>query len=233
LAGTEQLNPGLESREGQLYYNNKPVTDHMEGVQLLFKATGCLPGTQHHKLLTCHAVSSGSSLECSICLEQEKFTSEQLMTKAMQAAGLDRFMVLQHQPNWWHGRVDYYFHTAQVVIQVDGPAHFVANPRTRVLAELLRDDLRCNEAAWRNGVKLMRIHHEDQMNDVWRVHLVEMVLAEGPLLVLSPSYSYVNWKQQQGAATVLKYVQYMHAVLPGCTHSYGLQQYSWLRPPTL
>ncbi len=199
----------------------------------MFKATGCLPDTQHYKLLTCHAVSSGSSLKCSICLEQEKFVSEQVMTRAMQRAGLDRFVVLQHQPNWWHGRVDYYFYTAEVVVQVDGPAHFVANPRTRVLAELLRDDLRCNELGWRNNVKLMRIHHEDQMNLVWQVHLAGMLLAKGPLLVLSPSFSYVSWRQQGADARVLRYVQYMHAVLPGCTHSFEQQQYSWFLPLTM
>lgn len=233
LAGTEDLNPGLECREGQLFYNSKPLTAHKEGLQLLFKTTGCLPGVQHHRKLTCHAVSNGSNLECSICLNQERFISEQHMTRAMQAAGLDQYMVLQYQPQWWHGRVDYYFHTAGVVLQVDGPAHFVANPKTWKLDQLLHTDLRCNLQAWGSAVKMMRIHHLDKYDSTWRLHLAGMVLKKGPLLVLSPSYLGVNWQQQCTGNNSCNYVHCMQQLLEGCAHSCGPDGYSWYCPLTL
>lgn len=233
LAGTEELNPGLECREGQLYYNNKPLTAHKEGLQLFFKTTGCTSGLQHYRLLTCHAVSNGSNMECSICLKQERFMSEQHMSQAMQAAGLDEHMVMQYQPNWWHGRVDYYFPTAQVVVQVDGPAHFVANPKTWRLAELVHTDLRCNVQAWVSAVKMMRVHHDDQYNPVWQVQLAAMVLKQGPLLVLLPSFAGVNWQHPHTGDISWNYVHCMQLLLEGCTHSCGPDGYHWYCPPTL
>jgi hypothetical protein len=228
LAGTEQMNMGLECREGQLYYYNKPLRNHQEGLQFYCKKEGCLPGLQHYDLLTPHAISSGAKLECSICLQLERFTTEQSMTRALQTAGLDQHMVLQWQPKWWHGRVDYYFPLLQVVMQLDGSAHFVANPKTRRVAELLATDLRCNMAAWKASTKLVRIHHEDQFCPAWLLQLALMAKCSGPLLVLSPSFEYVNWKQQQTDDTAVNYVQHMASLLDGCKTVAKIGAYTWL-----
>lgn len=229
LAGTEHLNPGLQCTASQAYYNNKPLRVHAEGLQLFFKTEGCLPGLQHYKVLTPHAISSGAKLGCTICLQQETFVSEQYMTRALQQAGLDQHVVLQWQPTWWHGRVDYYFPAAGIVMQVDGTAHFVANPRTRQLSQLLEADLRCNVAAWQAGFKLIRVHHEDQLWPNWRALLAAMATTPGPLLLLSPSFGTLGWKHHH---TTANYVDHMHTLLPNAAKMKPPHGYSCFYPLT-
>lgn len=230
LEGTESLNPGLESRDGQLYHHNKALPAHQERLQLFFKQNGCLPSMQHYTLLTPHAVSSGASLECSICLDQQKFLSEQYMTSALQAAGLDGHFVLQWQPSWWHGRVDYYFPAAGLVIQVDGAAHFVANRKTRMLKELVATDLVFNVQAFSNAAKVMRVHHKDQEEGRWLVHLIKMVVTPGPLLILSPSFAWVKWMQHTADTCSTSYVGHLRSQLPTHKCSVASDGYISLTP---
>lgn len=228
LAGTEHLNAGLECKEGQLQYNKQPLKLHQEGLQLYCKTEGCLPGVQHYRLLTPHAVSSGAKLDCEICLESQKFSSEQAMTSALQSAGWDQYAVLQWQPSWWHGRVDYYFPGGGVVMQVDGAAHFVANRKTRQPRELLASDLRFNLATWQHQGKLVRVHHADLDRPSWQVHVLAMSVMEGPLLVLSPSFTYVSWRQQPTDTVPVHYVEHMRLQLAAVKCFTTVDGYVWL-----
>lgn len=230
LADTEHLNPGLSNTGGQLWFQGKPLAAHAEGVQLYSKAEGCLPGQQHYRLVTPHAISSGANLQCSFCLGLEKYLTERLMSLALHKCGFEAPTVLQWNPKWWHGRVDYYMPGWEVVMQVDGCAHFVRNPRDRDLAQLVEPDLRCNMAAWAARAKMIRVHHKDQHTTSWLPQLLAMADLQGPLLVLSPSYGDVSWWQQQ----MLDYVSHMQLLLAGCV-KVQLSGYHWLlpTPPTL
>lgn len=228
LTGTEHLNTGLQCIGGQVFHQQQPLKPYQEGLQLYFKTTGCKLGVQHYRLLTPNSVSKGAKLACAICLQQEVYGTEQYMTQLLQLYGFDQQFVLQWQPSWWHGRVDYYFPTRGVVMQVDGSAHFVANPRARQLAQLLATDLQCNMQAWQHGAKLIRVHHADQDCLAWAVQLAAMSLVTGPVLVLSPSYTYVKWKQLSGDPACVGYVAYMQSQIAGCKCMSTSDGYLWL-----
>jgi hypothetical protein len=229
LAATGDVNPGLECREGRLFLHNQPLAAHAERPQLMCPSEGCLPGHQHYRLLTPHAISNSANLQCAICQRREVYSTEQYMTSALQRYGLDQQAVLQWRPSWWRGRVDYYFPNCQVVMQVDGAAHFVANPRTRQLAELMQLDMAFNLAAWQAGAKLMRVHHEDQVDTPWLLQLLGMAQRGGPLLVLSPSFTRVRWQCDQAAGLWLDYVGHMIVLLGARACAAG--GYVWLLPP--
>jgi hypothetical protein len=229
LANTELLNPGLVIA-GEHAYMTRPdgrktyIRKTTEGLQLYMNAEGCRPSKQHMMLRTPHAVSKPGSLLCTICqCAGEKYSGQgQAPSKAelgfismLASLELDQQTAWQVATWWWKERkaqIDAYIYTAKLYLQVDGSKH-TSCFRGKKAASSIATDVDCCAAAWEAGASLMRVHHADIGNSE---SLLEAVVSakQQQCIVLSPSFSTVNWKGPDGGRQT--YAKYLLDRLPDC-----------------
>lgn len=237
LLGTDHLNPQLTWVGPTAYYQGKPLPAFKEGLQLLFKATGCTRG--HYRLMTPSAVSSKpANMSCCYCQQLFAFKSERGMSMALQLAGLDTITTWQYHPKWLaNGRVNFYVFSTGVVIQVDGSAHTEGIHNKRKLPQLMQQDMDFNLTAWQAGAKVVRVLETDlghpQLQEQLQLAAGAVGRRTGPFLLLSPGYDDLVWLDS-AAQQYTSYVPcFKDAIADGCTEQSSSGGWTWLLPPTL
>lgn len=229
VAGTQPLNPGLVVGETLAYMQCSDggrinITSSTQGIQLYMNASGCLPGTQHMLLRTAHGVAKPSRLECTICnCEGDQYRGQGLkpsdaeldLISTLKVAELDEQTIWQVAAWWWKGRkalVDAYIYTSNLYLQVDGTKH-TGTFRGKKPIATIETDIQCCVDAWGQGVNLMRMHHEDTLDNGCLLDALECVQRQH-CIVLSPGFSTIRWRKPDGA--LLTYLKRLQDSLPGC-----------------
>lgn len=179
------------------------VGQQLEGYQVCFKCSGCLPGVQHLRVCTPNALHGPRSLVCKMCSPQGPqgglrnapvSRGEAMFIAAITKAGLSHEFAAQVRPTWWSGAADFLHIPTQTFVFVDGSSHFRATRGTKRPA-LLDKDCRCCEQAWAAGARVARVHDGDDPTLLLPALTGRATLAAhvAPMLLLSPFYASVWW----------------------------------------
>lgn len=206
-------------------------------VQLVVKLQGCKPNQQHMKKLELQGLTAAykkqkaACLWCPMCTEAGKLAAAGRQVPSEEHAHVMRWLAGQcAQPFYiehavqcyvlWHGLVDAYFPMQHLCLQVDGKQHLDGEQmyHEEQGAQLQRD-VAFNIAAWRGGMRTLRMHHWDAGPK--GQHTVQDVLKwcdtwpGQPVLVLSHSYmqALVGAVTGQGMVCDMPYPQYMAGLL--------------------
>lgn len=104
---------------------------HTEGLQFYARLT-C---GAHYHLCTLHSITHPSKLLCRLCEPRPLLRAARVaaltrpevrMHQAMAGLGVAADFYPQVKVPFWHGLVDFYHPTLNLIVQVDGPRHFAA-----------------------------------------------------------------------------------------------------------
>jgi len=148
--------------EGERRY----LCNSMEGERF---ALDCRCGQYHVRFSTLHSISAKYDLFCQWCeCESESWegtgkdpvsAEEKDAMQALQHAGLDHTTACQVVLPFWRGRLDFYHIPSQTAMQADGSSHFESMYHRAPHHQLL-NDIECCRKAWREGWRLLRVHHK-------------------------------------------------------------------------
>lgn len=188
-------------QQGQRYYIEVDgqkvwLCDSLEGWQFALR---CTCKQYHFRYCTLHAIRDEEDLICQFCehgtqrwLEAKKPAVPECEVEAMQAwrdLRLDYAVACQVQLGFWHGCVDFYHMPTQLVVQIDGSSHFKGKHRLLPWQQLTKD-LECCAEAWKDGVRMLRIHHKHGHMAVAMLAAVKMPFKS--FVMLSHNYSAVS-----------------------------------------
>lgn len=196
-----------------------------EGVQLHFL---CSCG-MHYRLCTPHAIKTEKQLMCPFCSDDFSIrraglkppsTFERAMHAQLSSAGLGPGLRPEYQPPGWKGRIDLFFYSLGVAIQVDGQHHFSASMHGVPANLVQKRDIKMCKWAWRTGHILLRAHYLDVESGTAAsiaAALIAQVGAglQGPCVILTAGYGLcfglcpATLKRQQA------WLRKLHASLPG------------------
>lgn len=144
--------------------DSMPIGRHSESKQFFFT----LSCGVHHHMCTPKAVTSEKRLLCSWCEPPARLKAagvrrptepERDMHASLGDFGVCEVWVREARLPWWHGQLDFWFPTRGLALQVDGPHHFLLQPRTPHERQQATIDCSMCEAAWRAGCGVVRVHH--------------------------------------------------------------------------
>lgn len=169
--GARWHNPHMLQREGQRYYievgrQRVWLTNSLERWRFTFR---CNCKQYHFRYCTFRHLQNHNDLFCQFCQHgTTKWTGPgktpvpQCEVDAMLAwrqLRLDYAVACQVDLEFWHGRVDFYHMPTKLVVQIDGNSHFEGSHHIMPWEQLAMD-VKCCAAAWKRGVRMLRIHHE-------------------------------------------------------------------------
>lgn len=115
--------------------------------------------------------ASHVTLNCELCSPTRKLSSHEVMLRdhlveANQRTGMS-YMVEVRVLQGRYGPVDVYFHTEDLVVQMDGEQHFKHNcPQSYTYKDVQPVDSRFNDECIRQKRCLLRIHFEDAADSI-------------------------------------------------------------------
>lgn len=194
-----------------------------EGLQLYFK----LSCGRHYLLRTPHAVRDHTKLLCAWCEPPSALAAarvraptalEREMHGALEAASLGEVCVRETRLPFWHGQVDFYFPSPQLLLQVDGPRHFAAQPRVPPPQQQATTDRLMCEAAWAAGAGLVRVHHlqvgtRAATADVQLALALKHAYPSAPLLVLTAGFAPAAGERVAGQRDAAAFVAALQGAL--------------------
>lgn len=214
-------------KEGEHFYILVPNTNNTYTRQYLGKslcryrfALGCDCQAGHCFYETLHNFTNRQDKLCRFCSSAtgmwEAAGKEPIpeckknIMLIMQELNIDSQVACQADLPWWHGRVDFYHLTTGTTIQVDGRSHF-SETHHRVPPPQLQMDLKCCEAAWMAGSKLVRLHHEDAT--MQSAVIAALGLPYSRFVMVSKKYESitVSW-----GGISKSYTNWLERVLVGC-----------------
>ena len=192
------------------------LSDSMEGERF---ALECRCGKPHVRFATLHCITAPYDLFCQWCEcdldswkgsnKDEVSADEKAAMQALQSARLDHTTTCQVRLGFWNGRVDFYHIPSKTVIQADGDSHFKRMYERAPQAQLLMD-IECCAEAWRQGVRILRVHHKYSRAE--EAMIVATQLPYPKFVMLAGDYeSAVIWHQGQHVS----YVDLLRARLGG------------------
>lgn len=200
------------------------ITSSLTGIVLVWILTHCLPGKQHTRECTPHAVDDPVCLRCPFCAYDEdvwvaarkqKIPASELQLMAqLKRAGLDMLARWQVKLGFWAAPVDFLLRLSRlVVLQADGSCHF-GGLYEGSAAEKLADDLRFCVQAVMAGVSVVRVHLLQVNSKSYPTYLQAAVseAASKLCVVLTPGYSTVGWYNN---GKWLTYAEELAIMLPG------------------
>lgn len=207
----------------------KYISNSLQGHKLFWGLTGCLPGQQHFRFCTAHALKGPQSLQCMQCWCWQHFgghidlrnmpKGERLLMLALLAMGMSSGVCRQVAVWWWHGRIDFYDTASNTYIQSDGTCHD-RGIHSYSREEVLDLDLEFCVAAYNKilpqGQSVVRVRACEKSLHMCLATAMD-VAAVGGCIVLSPSFAAVACHQPGSAHAPLPTV--LRAMLPGCRYS--------------
>lgn len=207
------------------------LCNSMEGQQF---ALACRCDRWHVRYTTLHNIKAVYDLFCQWCeCEEESWkgsgkdevsASEKEAMQALQSAGLDHTTACQVLLPFWHGRVDFYHIPSQTAIQADGSSHFVCMYHRAPHFQLL-SDVDCCRRAWREGYRLLRVHHRYGRSK--EAMIVATQLPYASFVMLAGCYEEVvvwcggkHMNYIDLLKSKLRGAQYMEMGIPGCVIFY-------------
>lgn len=231
-----ELNPQLYEDGKYIYIVTKEgkqryVSNHMEGQRF---ALECRCGNHHVRFITLHSIAGACDLFCQWCEchllswegsgKDPVSEPEKEVMQALQSAGLDPTTACQVVLPKWKGRLDFYHIPSKTAIQADGSSHFEYMHHTPPQQQLLRD-IRCCEWAWKEGVRLLRVHHKYANSQ--EAMIVATQLPYARFVMLTGCYERVTlWYKKQRVSYLdllqsrLKGAKRLEQKVPGCVLFY-------------
>jgi hypothetical protein len=227
-----ELNPQLYE-DGQHIYivteegKKQYLSNSLEGQRF---ALACRCGQHHVRWATLHSILDPNSLFCQWCeCELESWegsgkdpvsAAEKEAMEALQCVGLDHTTACQVVLPFWPGRLDFYHIISDTVVQADGSSHFVYMHHRAPQLQLL-SDIDCCVKAWREGVRLLRVHHE--YAHIREAMIVATQLPHARFVMLTGCYERVRvWHKGRHRSYItllkrkLRGARYLQMRVPGC-----------------
>lgn len=184
--------------------------------QFLFKTMGCTGGLQHFKCCTPHALHDDKLLLCVFCCYNTAEwveagrgvlpVDEAWFAALLKQQGVSVFWCHQVTCRGWHGRFDYYNWKLKVLVQSDGPHHFVGSK----ISAVSQQDCECNVMAFQHGWALVRVHVVD-LSQPQVVMAAIATAAQYRAVVFTASYWGLGFWHVQNLKHALQ-----HAHAPAC-----------------
>lgn len=171
VTARRELNPKLFEEGAYIFMltaegKKRYLSNSMEGEGF---AVECRCGKYHVRFCTLHSINASYDLFCQWCeCESDSWTgsgkdpvsaAEKDAMQALQRAKLDQSTACQVVLPFWHGRLDFYHIPSKTAMQADGSSHFVSM-HDRAPHIQLMNDIECCSKAWKQGVRLLRVHHK-------------------------------------------------------------------------
>lgn len=202
------LNPRLAVRDDGVLTllpadgGGEPVAigKHTEGLQFYARLT-C---GEHYHLCTLHSINHPRKLMCRLCEPQPLLRAARVaaltrpevgMHQAMARLGVAADFYPQVKVPFWHGLVDFYHPTLNLVVQVDGPRHFAAEEGV-VHQERTQSarDAAMLASSWRAGAAVLRVRDFDVDGPAAAAALLHAISHKTqhpawPLVALTPGFA--------------------------------------------
>jgi hypothetical protein len=231
-----ELNPDLHE-EGQYIYmltaegRQQYLSNSMEGERF---ALACMCQSYHVRYTTLHSIAAAHDLFCQWCeCDDDSWegrgkdpvsAAEREAMHALQSAGLDHTTACQVLLTFWPGRVDFYHIPSGTAVQADGSSHFECMHHRAPHHQLL-SDIECCARAWREGVRLLRVHHKYACTQ--EAIIVATQLPHARFVMLSGCYASVRvWHKGQHIGYIdllkskLQRARCQSIKVPGCVVFY-------------
>lgn len=221
-------NPHVLQQEGQRYYidvegQRVRLSNTLEGWRFAFR---CNCQQYHCRYCTFKTLQDEDDLFCQFCNhgtpagpQQSSTHVPQCEIDAMQAwrqLRLDYAVACQVDLPFWHGRVDFYHMPTKLVVQIDGSSHFSGTHQVQPWDQLVRD-LDCCAAAWKKGVRMLRIHH--QHDDMQTPMLAAVRMEYNSYVMLTHHYQALSTRMVDKS---ISFVQWVADRLPDATCYYDI-----------
>lgn len=219
--GGLHLNPDLY-HEGHHYYiiasdgEKQWLSNTLEGKQFALR---CRCGWDHYRYATLKSIRTQANLFCQFCEHDARWwkavhkehvpACEVEAMQALKQLGLDKQVACQVRLPYWHGRVDFYHIPTKTVTQVDGSSHFTCMHHRQSKTQLIKD-IECCSQAWKEGVRLLRMHH--QHGPMGKVMLAATQMPYPSFVMLTREYESVSVCIN---GVQLKYADWVAMQLPG------------------
>lgn len=181
------------------------ICNSTEGVKVVVRCEGCMPGKQHYRKSTPKALCKRGALQCrfctvcaavpAVCNVVMPHAAEQLFMRVLWGFGWDEKFCFQVVPPFWHRCMDFFNHEQGYYVQVDGSCHWT-DMHKHTCEEVLGADFEQAQQAVANSATMVRVHEAD----LSRPYAVANTLAaaQGFVgVVLSPAYA-TQWVSYQG-----------------------------------
>lgn len=216
------LNTEVVQRGQKLYVqlpdgSEKQLCCSMEGHKF---ALACTCGKGHVRYSTLNSVRKENSLMCQYCQhgstawreahKRRVCPSERKAMQALKDEGLDTRVACEVSLPFWHGRMDFYDIPSKTAMQADGGRRG-AKRHSHLPGKQLHLDLECCVSAWKDGVRLLRLHSK---NANWGVAMTAAVnLPYDRFVMLTSEYAAVHY-----ASGGISCIDWLHSKLEGAQY---------------
>lgn len=231
------LNSGVVQHGKQLYVTHADGTERrlcssLQGHKL---ALACTCSKGHVRYSTPNSVRSLAALLCQYChhgtpawreaRRRRVHRSEKKGMQALKSEQLDTRVACEVRLQFWHGRVDFYDIPSKTAMQADGEKRG-AKLQSKLPGKQLQLDLRCCISAWREGVRMLRLHTEDSN---WGAVMKAAVAQQHPkFIMLTSAYAAVH--AGSGGVTCIDWLKH---ILEGAHYTHDPNLHYHLFHPTL